>query len=199
MELSHGILSVHACMLTYFSHIWLCETLRTVACQPPLSMEFSRQEYWHGCHALLQIFPMRGLNLGLLLCRQILYHLSHQRSPILGIGSAILKWQRRRWTWKVTKTKKLSWVKPSIYWQKSLSPPSTSLGVSPPSKGDGASYWFGKCCCWGFLDVLSGKKAYKRQSELKLRKEAHTSNFEILEMSRKKALFPSRSRYRGAS
>lgn len=47
--------------------------------------------------------------------------------------------------------------------------------------------------------MLSGKKAYKRQSELKLRKEAHTSNFEILEMSRKKALFPSRSRYRGAS
>ena len=35
-----------------------------------------------GCHALLQeIFLTQGLNLGLLLCRQILYHLSHQRSP----------------------------------------------------------------------------------------------------------------------
>ena len=32
-----------------------------------------------GCHSLLQgIFPTQGLNLGLLHCKQILYHLSHQ-------------------------------------------------------------------------------------------------------------------------
>ena len=30
------------------SHVWLFVTPRTVACQPPLSMEFSRQEYWSG-------------------------------------------------------------------------------------------------------------------------------------------------------
>ena len=36
-----------------------------------------------GCHALLQgILPTQGLNPGLLHCRQILYHLSHQGSPI---------------------------------------------------------------------------------------------------------------------
>ena len=36
-----------------------------------------------GCHSLLQgIFPTQGLNLGLLPCRQILYHLSHQGSPL---------------------------------------------------------------------------------------------------------------------
>ena len=36
-----------------------------------------------GCHALLQgIFPTQGLNLGLLNCRQILYCLSHQGSPL---------------------------------------------------------------------------------------------------------------------
>ena len=35
-----------------------------------------------GCHALLQgIFPMQGSNPGLLHCRWILYHLSHQGSP----------------------------------------------------------------------------------------------------------------------
>ena len=35
-----------------------------------------------GCHFLLWgIFPTQGLNLGLLHCRQILYHLSHQGSP----------------------------------------------------------------------------------------------------------------------
>ena len=33
-----------------------------------------------GCHFLLQgIFPTQGSNLGLLHCRQMLYHLSHQR------------------------------------------------------------------------------------------------------------------------
>ena len=45
-------------------------TLWTVAHQAPLSMGFSRQEHWSGCHALLQeIFPIQGLNphyLGLL-------------------------------------------------------------------------------------------------------------------------------------
>ena len=34
------------------------------------------------CHTLLQgIFPTQGSNLGLLHCRQILYHLSHRGSP----------------------------------------------------------------------------------------------------------------------
>ena len=31
-----------------FSHVWLCATLWTVACQAPLSMGFCRQEYWNG-------------------------------------------------------------------------------------------------------------------------------------------------------
>ena len=40
-----------------------------------------------GCHAVLQgIFPTQGLNPGLLQCRWILYHLSHQGSP------RILEW-----------------------------------------------------------------------------------------------------------
>jgi len=35
-----------------------------------------------GCHALLQgIFQAQGSNPGLLYCRQILYHISHQESP----------------------------------------------------------------------------------------------------------------------
>ena len=33
-------------MLSCFSHVSLCVTLGTVACQAPLSMGFSRQEYW---------------------------------------------------------------------------------------------------------------------------------------------------------
>ena len=36
-------LGVHTCVL---SRVWLFVTLQTVACQAPLSMGFSRQEYW---------------------------------------------------------------------------------------------------------------------------------------------------------
>ena len=39
---------VHACVLSRFSHVWLCATLWTIARQAPLSMGFSRQEYWSG-------------------------------------------------------------------------------------------------------------------------------------------------------
>jgi len=37
-----------AWVLSHFSHVRLCKTPRTVACQAPLSMGFSRQEYWSG-------------------------------------------------------------------------------------------------------------------------------------------------------
>ena len=62
----------------------LLATPWTVACQAPLSMEFSRQEYWKGNLSLLQrIFPTQGLNLRLSHCRQILYCLSHQGSLVV--------------------------------------------------------------------------------------------------------------------
>ena len=36
------------CVLSRFSHVRLFETLWIAACQTPLSMGFSRQEYWSG-------------------------------------------------------------------------------------------------------------------------------------------------------
>ena len=47
-----------------------------------------------GGHFLLQgIFPTQGSNLGLLHCRQILYHLSHQGSPFnKGLLSWVVMW-----------------------------------------------------------------------------------------------------------
>ena len=36
------------CVLSYFSRVWFFVTPWTVACQAPLSMGFSRQEYWSG-------------------------------------------------------------------------------------------------------------------------------------------------------
>ena len=35
-------------MLSHFSHVWLCVTLWTVACQAPVYMGFTRQEYCSG-------------------------------------------------------------------------------------------------------------------------------------------------------
>ena len=55
----------------------------TVAPQAPLSMEFSRQEDWCGLPCPFPSdFPDPGLNVGLLHCRQILYHVSPQGSPL---------------------------------------------------------------------------------------------------------------------
>ena len=63
------------------SHVRLFATPCTVAHQAPLSMGFSRQEYWSGLPFLLQgIFLTQGLNPGLLHCRQIPYCLNHQES-----------------------------------------------------------------------------------------------------------------------
>ena len=41
-------LYMYVCMLSHFSHVRLFATLWTVARQAPLSMGFSRQEYWSG-------------------------------------------------------------------------------------------------------------------------------------------------------
>ena len=68
------------------SHFWLFATPWTVQ---PTSLpwpwdDFPGKNTGVGCHSLLQgIFPIQELNLGLLYCRQILYHLSHQGSPPL--------------------------------------------------------------------------------------------------------------------
>ena len=63
----------------------LCDSMGC-SCQAPLFMECSRKEYWSGLP-----FPSPGdlqgmtwaSNLGILHCRQILYYLSHHRSPAL--------------------------------------------------------------------------------------------------------------------
>ena len=55
----------------------------TVACQAPLSMGFSRQEYWSGLpFPSPGDLPNPGSNLGFLHCRQILYCVSYKGSQI---------------------------------------------------------------------------------------------------------------------
>ena len=77
-----------------------CLTLcNPTECSPPGSSvhgEFSRKEYWSGCHTLFQgISPTQELNPDLLHCRQILYQLSHQGSPIHKTGEISSKCQRK--------------------------------------------------------------------------------------------------------
>ena len=59
-----------------------CDPMDCSPPEAPLSMEFSRQEYWVGCHFLLQrIFPTQGLNLPFLHWQADSLPLSHRRSP----------------------------------------------------------------------------------------------------------------------
>ena len=50
LQQSDSVMHIHmcACTLSHFSHVWLFVALWTVACQAPLSREFSRQEYQSG-------------------------------------------------------------------------------------------------------------------------------------------------------
>ena len=63
----------------------LCLTLSDpMDCSPPGSsvhLDSPDKNTGVGCHALLQrIFPIQGLNPGLLRCRQILHHLNHREA-----------------------------------------------------------------------------------------------------------------------
>ena len=78
------LLCICACVL---SHVQLFATLWTVAQQAPLSMGFSRQEYWSALpFPSLGHLPDPGLSpcrLHLLHCRWLLYHLSHWGMQLL--------------------------------------------------------------------------------------------------------------------
>ena len=47
-EASISLFFLHMCMLGHFSHVRLFAVLWTIALYAPLSMGFSRQEYWSG-------------------------------------------------------------------------------------------------------------------------------------------------------
>ena len=72
----------NVCMLSHFSHVQLFETVGTVACQAPLPMGFSRQEYSSGLP-----FPPPGdlpnpsIEPRSPALQADLYHLSHQGRP----------------------------------------------------------------------------------------------------------------------
>ena len=62
------------------------KSLWIVAYRAPQSMEFFRQEYWSVLPFLSPgDLPNPEIKPGLPHCRQMLYHLSHQGSPIVGV------------------------------------------------------------------------------------------------------------------
>ena len=81
-------IGMHTVVAPSLSYVQLFAIPWTIAHQDPLSMEFSWQKYWSGLP-----FPSPGdllhpeIELGLLHCKQILYHLSHQGSPTMHISS----------------------------------------------------------------------------------------------------------------
>ena len=83
-----------ACMLSHFSPVRLLGTLWTVAHQPPLSVGFTRQEYWSGLPCSPPgdlpdpgIKPSSSVSPALQVDSQILHCLSHQGSPDLPLPS----------------------------------------------------------------------------------------------------------------
>ena len=85
-NLTYNVLYFLVCVWSVASVISDSATPWTSAHQVPLSMGFSKLEYWNGLPCSPPgIFPTQGSNpslLHLLHCRQILYPLSHLGSPI---------------------------------------------------------------------------------------------------------------------
>ena len=78
---------VCVCVCVCVSHSIMSDSLRPHELQPTrlfCPWNSPGKNTGMGCHSLLQgIFPTQGLNQGLLHCRRILCHLSHQGNPNL--------------------------------------------------------------------------------------------------------------------
>ena len=90
---SKAIAGSLVCMLVRDRFLQSCPTLfRPHGLQPTRLLhpwDFPGKNTVMGCHFFLQgIFPTQGLNSGLLHCRQILYCLSHWRSPLEALGNS---------------------------------------------------------------------------------------------------------------
>ena len=89
-ELTAQLLSV--CVLVTQSCLTLCDPMD---CSPQLlcPWDFPGKNTRVSCHSLLQgIVPTQGWNLGLLHCRKILHHLSHQQMRSLFFNNFINFW-----------------------------------------------------------------------------------------------------------
>jgi len=93
---------------------WACAQLHltlwdpwAVACQIPLCMEFSRQEYWSGLHFLLQTIFLTQKSNPCLLClldwQADSLPLSHLESSKEALTSCPINWHWRKWViWRIS-------------------------------------------------------------------------------------------------
>ena len=72
----------HSVLAGFISHVWLFETPWKIACQAPLSTEFSRQEYWSKLPFPTQSQPRDWTQVSHVSCisRQIPYHCTTWRA-----------------------------------------------------------------------------------------------------------------------
>ena len=79
---------LHACSLSRFSHIWLFVTPWIIAHQAPLSMGFSRQEYFSGlpCPPQLIMKEMQKLKSQWDIILHLLKWLFSKREEIINVG-----------------------------------------------------------------------------------------------------------------
>ena len=82
LEVASFCESMHSTCAQLLSCVQFFMTPWIVVHQAPLSMEFSRQEYWSGYSLPHRILLTQGSNLGLPHCRQSLYCLSNQGSTV---------------------------------------------------------------------------------------------------------------------
>ena len=92
-------------LLSRFSHVWLFATPWMVAHQSPLSMKFSRQEYWSGLpFPPPRIFPTQRSD-SVLLCR-----LHWQAGSLQGTGDSVPQWLSSPVTQMVRKLSAMRWT-----------------------------------------------------------------------------------------
>ena len=78
------LIPLPACVLSCFSRVRFFETLWTVACQAPLPMGFSRQEYWSGLpFPSPGDLPDPGIKFASLALQADSLPMSHRGSPLI--------------------------------------------------------------------------------------------------------------------
>ena len=88
-------LRMYACRFRNFSRVWLCNSMDCIAHHAPLSMRFSRQEYWESfampsSRGSPQPENQTCICLCLLHCRWILYPLNHLEAQGLSLFPFII-------------------------------------------------------------------------------------------------------------
>ena len=144
------------------SCVWLFTTPWTIAHQPPLSMEFSRQEYWNGLS-----FPSPG---GLPNPRV------EPRSPTLQADSLLSEPPGKPFQW-------LYWVEKFSWSLTFLTKRWSSSSISAPSLSCNLNLFVSPQQAYSSASMLHGEKALWNQSWLPILLASHLSQWSDVQMT----------------